>query len=368
MSLRSGLVAALLVAGAAILLQACDRAQPEAARLEPPDEQPALLVALRRDTPGVRPGEPSDSRYRTLWILGAKGSAYVAGEWDGIVWPPANPLERPSRLEVRRVAAPWYFVDELWTVAGRRRGEPPQRLPVQLGESDVPITRTGSCTIIRRVTVLAVSPPHLSAEWDTHECYPPSATPRLVLYPQLRTARLSGEGVVTLSALLGPDARGAFEAAAAAAVGDAEREQFPDLACIARAPDEANWGLIRRRGQWVIRGRLSRPLSDTCAGTLDFDVDVEAPRSLVGHNHLEPGWDAVRAAVPDAVDALSSPGGRLVVVWTRRAILFFAPSGGGLGPPRREEPLAAPEAIVMARWVRGPEVVTFTQRLQEASR
>ena len=81
---------------------------------------------------------------------------------------------------------------------------------------------------------------------------------------------------------------------------------------------------------------------------------------------LTPAWNAIVRAVPDLVDAVSSPSGDLVVALKGREgvreLLVFAPAGGRLGTPKATIPIEY-GVFVMAEWATGRSVARWTTEL-----
>ncbi len=338
---RGTVVAALLLVG--LLAAGCER------------ERAGLLLGLRRDEPGEGPSEPPRTAYRTLWIApaGDGTGVRVAGEWPGLVVPRGDAA---YRIEVRRSGFYRSYYDHPWIApagAGADAGEPLAVGP--LLEFEPGEEPRGSCGIRHHARILFASPDLLATEWEVEDCLGREAVP----YDQLRVVGLPDGGAKRLAAVLGEAGAQQFTLAAG---------RLGTPSCIEPAPDDRNWGLVRRRGQWVVRGRLGGPRGWACRHrAVDFDVPV-TPAAVVGHDALWPAWETLARSAPGLIDAYAAPGRDLLVLLTRTELLVHRPRGDEPGEPVARKPLLDGEAPVMVQWATGSTVRRWERLLQPRGR
>jgi hypothetical protein len=161
---------------------------------------------------------------------------------------------------------------------------------------------------------------------------------------------------VRLSSLVGGTAVTAYASAIEKALAVAKKEE--ELECVADPDADNQWTLSRERGQW--RARAFQAEFPPCY--LVYDVAVALPSKLIGPDRLAISWASLMTAVPDVVDAVSSPGGAWTLVVTHSQLLFL--SGRDLS--RKTVLSSLPERsssepavrLLMAQWAVGDRNVT----------
>lgn len=123
---------------------------------------------------------------------------------------------------------------------------------------------------------------------------------------------------------------------------------------------ETNWGLFRRGGRWVLRGRKASPDKGDFK---EFDIAYAAPRSLTTYDDLYPSFNTIKAKIPEAVDAFSSPNKDFVVVLTNKELLVLTIQGSSLGEIKQRTSLRKNETVVMANWATGHYVDEWSKRI-----
>ena len=123
-----------------------------------------------------------------------------------------------------------------------------------------------------------------------------------------------------------------------------------------------NWGLFRRGGRWVLRGRKKSPDKD---GFKEFDIAYAAPRSLTTYDDLYPSFNTIKAKIPEAVDAFSSPNKDFVVVLTDKELLALPIQGSSLGDVKQRIALKKNETVVMDNWATGHYVDEWSKMMKQ---
>lgn len=115
-------------------------------------------------------------------------------------------------------------------------------------------------------------------------------------------------------------------------------------------PRTNQWGLVRREGDWVVRGGLSYE-AEACRDSFGhYDVPVDPPAALTaGYTKAE--WDKWSAATPGLVDYAASPSGNIGVLFTDDGVRLK------VGDDDNVKQLYTKGAVlVMAFWASGDEV------------
>jgi len=121
----------------------------------------------------------------------------------------------------------------------------------------------------------------------------------------------------------------------------------------AGSADEENFGLARKKGYWILKGRLSYPQNNVLV-TADYDIDLLAPSQVVFYNQLNIPWSRVKNHVPNAIDALISPNKDLALVVTNKEIIVYGMYQENLEEhPLERIPLQEGEEVIMAEWALG---------------
>ncbi len=133
-----------------------------------------------------------------------------------------------------------------------------------------------------------------------------------------------------------------------------------------KEPNITNWALIRREGQWVIRGRLGYAFEaargECC---IDFDTGIAPTAELVGHDKLSIPWKILRANNPKIIDAFSSPKGDLMFLLEPKKLSAFAIQNGKLGALLQTVSFKNSVSPVMIEWANAPSVARWTRDLSK---
>lgn len=118
---------------------------------------------------------------------------------------------------------------------------------------------------------------------------------------------------------------------------------------------DANWGVIRRNGRWILRGRMETRINSEHS-LLDFDISYATPKSLTTYDDLFPSFNVIKTKVPTAVDAYSSPNRDFVVVLTASQLMVFTIEGNNITENLLTLELKSGEIPVMSHWATGSYV------------
>ncbi len=86
--------------------------------------------------------------------------------------------------------------------------------------------------------------------------------------------------------------------------------------------EEESFGLQRRNGYWVMKGRVNYKNEDN-EFFKDFQLKTTPPKALVHYDELSIPWNIIKARIPEAIDVFTSPNEDIAVVITRNDILIY---------------------------------------------
>ncbi|KOA18946.1 hypothetical protein CLHOM_26860 [Clostridium homopropionicum DSM 5847] len=194
-----------------------------------------------------------------------------------------------------------------------------------------------------------------------------SNTSFLRLYA-LDTINSKNSSPIIISNLLGEDAIKALNQGAAAyltSLNFNERQKMEQI------PSNYSFGIIRRNGKWVLRGRLNEldilsEKSSENSNLGDFDIPIILTKDIVAYDSLYPSWSIIKEMVPEAVDAYSSPNRHYVIVITKTSLIVYNVTDGRLGSsPLLTFNLNSKENIIMSQWSTGSYVRTWDEQMKK---
>lgn len=270
-----------------------------------------LLLALKYKRPGLNDGNDSYS-YRTLWIPYSEGSFRPVGEVQDILLPRMNGFWRMGSDK------------KLWaySIKGDNRS----------------IEENKNFKDGENVSILFIGHDYVSIE-DKNK--------KLQLLP---IDNLLGEPI-KLSQIYGKESSNSL----LRGIGDLSVPISKTLSL-----NETNFGVIRRGGRWILRGRTAEGES----GYKDFDIAYTAPKSIIMYDDLYPSFSNIKRQIQGAVDAFSSPNRDFVVVLTETELLVVRISDGKLSEINSILNIKDGETVIMAHWATGFYVDEWTKKLQ----
>ena len=186
---------------------------------------------------------------------------------------------------------------------------------------------------------------------------------------------------VKISDLAGPEALAAMEHGHQKLTQQLEAEQI-----VPHLWDEDNYGLARKMGYWIFKGRVNYQEKDRkekdsgeenkvneelqvkTYGNMnyaDYNITVIPPDHVVFYNNLNIPWTRVKNHVPSTVDVFTSPGKDMAMVVTDTEIIVYRMHQGNLAaPPLERIPLREGEEVIMAEWALGHYVENWTLTFQ----
>jgi len=267
------------------------------------------------------------AKYRTLWVcLDEKDSISII-EIDDLIVPRKD---RFWKITIKRLKVQNWIEDFIVSTPITENHEAP------VIDSLVAAVCEGN----RRLSLIFIGSDYLSYEGGSDGYCQGAAHPWHVNY--LRTIAVDapqGDGI-DISSVLGPEAKTALLQGADKFLSRRNDEILDTI------PDERNWGLIRRRGQWILRGQLDYSSEVYRGQFAHFNIPFPTPQSLVGYDSLSVNWQKIKELEPNARDAVSSPGKKLLIILTKHKLTCYQNSRP---QPIRELALLPNEFLIMAQ-------------------
>lgn len=117
-----------------------------------------------------------------------------------------------------------------------------------------------------------------------------------------------------------------------------------------------SFGLERKMGHWVLKGRINYMLEDKFCFA-DYNINIIPPSSLVIYDELNIPWTNIKNKVPEAIDAFTSPNKDIVLVVTKKEIIVYGIQKGEIEKtPLKRIDLKDNEVVIMAEWATGDYV------------
>ncbi len=118
--------------------------------------------------------------------------------------------------------------------------------------------------------------------------------------------------------------------------------------------NQANVGLVRNNGYWILKGRINYNQNEDELHK-DFNIKAIPPKTMVSYDELSLPWDAINAEFPRALDAFSSPNGEFIILVIGNELQVYPTENGEIlskDPISRIE-LPNNASIIMAEWALG---------------
>ena len=128
-----------------------------------------------------------------------------------------------------------------------------------------------------------------------------------------------------------------------------KNEKYKD-STIDLVPDEESFGLFRRNGYWIFKGRVNF-LDNGVYSYKDFNIRAIPPKEVVHFDQLAVPWNAIKTKVPEAVDAFTSPNEDIALIVTHNNILVYTIDNGDISDiPLKKIQLKSAEKVIMSEW------------------
>ena len=127
--------------------------------------------------------------------------------------------------------------------------------------------------------------------------------------------------------------------------------------------EEESFGLARRNGYWIIKGRINYQDNEDELYK-DYNIKVIPPKELISYDELSIPWSIIKSKVPEAIDAFTSPNEDIIIIVTRNNLLFYSIydheiSNQEIGRIK----LDSSDSIVMAEWATGRYTILWEEEV-----
>jgi hypothetical protein len=311
-----------------------------------------VLIGLRHDELLPQPlpyGESATAArqgfYRTLWISFDAPDSITIREVNQIIVPRNHQL---WQIEVRRQQEGHWVEDRI--VAA----------PVGHTCAEMPLDSmtVAECEGNMSLSLLFVGTDYLSCEVASEGYCQGAAHPWHVNSLKVVSLDDVGGDGMAISSVVGDAAWRAMQQGASRYWSKRKDERLnPD-------PDEKNWGLIRKRGRWVLRGQLDYAAEVFRGLFAHFDIDFKPPSAIVGANEFPIPWPKLKEMLPNVRDAISSPDGKLLLALTTDKLNIYAMPGW---QRLRATTILTNEMVIMVQWVDGSEIADYSRQKANAT-
>lgn len=131
-----------------------------------------------------------------------------------------------------------------------------------------------------------------------------------------------------------------------------DREEYK-RSLIDLKPNEESFGLFRRNGHWVFKGRINF-VENGVYTYENFNIKAIPPKEIVYYDELSIPWNRIKSKIPDALDAFTSPNEDIAIILTHNEIIIFPMEDGEIGNrPIKNIELNSTEKIIMVEWAIG---------------
>ncbi len=117
--------------------------------------------------------------------------------------------------------------------------------------------------------------------------------------------------------------------------------------------NEESFGLARRNGYWIMKGRINYQSNDEELYK-DYNIKTIPPKELVNYDELAIPWNVIKSKIPEAIDAFTSPNEDIIIIVTRNNLLIYSINNHEISQKELGRiKIDSSENIVMAEWATG---------------
>lgn len=117
--------------------------------------------------------------------------------------------------------------------------------------------------------------------------------------------------------------------------------------------DEESFGLTRRNGYWIMKGRINYSTEGEELYK-DFNIKTIPPKELVNYDELIIPWNKIKSKIPEAIDAFTSPNEDIIIVVTRNSLQIYSIEDNEISSKELGRvKLDSSDSIIMAEWSLG---------------
>lgn len=174
------------------------------------------------------------------------------------------------------------------------------------------------------------------------------------VYQVLPIDNIQNSRGIKISDISGEEGRNAFFNSIQSSL---EVKNMRQIDVLDNEPSEENFTVARRNGHWIMRGRIRYKDTNNINEYLDFNINIIPPTKLVNYDELCISWNSIKAKLPSAIDAYTSPNKDILIALDIDNIYVYSIHENELSDkPICKIPLHEGEEVVMAEWATGAYV------------
>lgn len=278
--------------------------------------------------------------YRTVFIRTLNGEIASIQEMENILLPRRSGF---WKIEVNRVETDGKYDDNIVAYPLNRGADVNITMAAEDDAAQNSVKALRDTDTIKNI--LFVSNDYISIE-NIH--YRNKGQRYLEFYP---VANIEGGTPIKISDIMGDVGKEAFLEGFNKEI-IAGNEQYRN-SLIDLKPKEESFGLFRKNGLWVFKGRANY-IENEVYMYKDFGIKAIPSQELVSFDELYTSWDAVKLKVPEALDVFTSPNEDIAIVLTYNDILIYKIENGNIvEEPTGKVELNPGEKVIMAEWAMG---------------
>lgn len=131
---------------------------------------------------------------------------------------------------------------------------------------------------------------------------------------------------------------------------------------------ETNVGIHRNNGKWVFASNLAYVTEEGYIQK-DFDIDLMPTIDILKNNELKFKWSKIKESIPYTIDAVTSPGGNLLVVQNNNELVIYDLTKGiSSNDILKAMPIKHSDTIVMTEWATDSMVDVWEKEFKKNKR
>lgn len=285
-----------------------------------------VLIGLRSDD-AANNGLPS---YRTLWIASNNKEL--------------KPVLEMPQLFVPRATGFWEVGSEQKSVGGKNITSIYAKSVINLTKGEA-IVKTNELPLVNGArSILFVGNDYIGTEITNKA----KNISRLQVLPIDNIK--SGKGI-NISDVVSGNAKEILLRSSEAYILSQDKDK---IAKLEKEPGMDNFTLNRRNGHWSMMGRLNYIKPEENSIYDEFSINIATPSKLISYDELCVPWNQIKARLPEAIDAYTSPNKDIAILYAQNYIYIYSIQNGTLSDkPLRKLKIQEGEKVIMAEWAIG---------------
>ncbi|SHE79611.1 hypothetical protein [Clostridium fallax] len=293
------------------------------------DMPTGLYLGLKTPRTVNEDGTYSNVKYRTLWISFSNGKLNDIHERENILLPRMKGFWEVKVEENKKDGKLYEF---------------PEAKEKKNGENKYNNEFNNKENINHYEEIMFVGNDYIATEYYTGDDF----KGKYNSYKMLPVDNLQVSNGIDIGTLLGDNAKKAFKDSY-----DLSINLLPEEQKVKFNNDNLNYEnytMIRKNGHWILKGKAEGLDNEQ----RDFNIEYLPPKKLVNYDRLYVTWNTIKDILPSAIDAYTSPNGRIILIANKEYIYIYQILKGKItGEPLSKIKLNKDESIIMAEWANG---------------